>query len=160
MGRAPAQSANGSALLVAPPRGRSRGVVRAFIGVFLLVQVATPISYYLGDEPFEERFAWRMFSPLQMRPCSFSVALQFGPDLEDRRPISFPSIIEAWWIDGLERNRPRIVRAVLNHACDLRDAESVHYEQTCVALDGVNEPPSRLALDCASRVTRAGSAAL
>ena len=155
MRRAPAQPANGGALLVSPPRGRCRRGISAFIAAFLLFQVATPLSYYLGDEPFEERFAWRMFSPLQLRPCEFSVVEQFGPGKSDRRPISFESILESWWIDGLVRNRPRVVRAVLEHACDLGDAESVHYEHRCAALDGTAQPRSRSALHCASRTRTA-----
>ena len=158
MRRTSAQPVNGSALLVAPPRGRNRKKILAFIAAFLLYQVATPLSYYLGDEPFEERFAWRMFSPLLIRPCSFNAALQVGPGGEGRRPISFESVLESWWIDSLKRNRPRIVRSVLNHMCDLRDAESVYYEHRCAALDGTPQPPSRLALHCASRAVLFGSA--
>lgn len=99
-----------------------------------------------------------MFSPLQIRRCSYRVALQVGPGVEGRRPISYESVIEAWWIESLVRNRPRIVRSVLNHTCDLRDAESVHYEHRCSALDGTPQPPSRLALHCASRAESFGSA--
>ncbi len=159
MRRAPARPADGSALLVGPPSGRSRRAIGAFIAAVILYQIATPLSYYLGDEPFEERFAWRMFSPLQVRPCEFSVFERVGPDAADRRPISFESIVEAWWIEGLERNRPRIVRAVLNHACDLREAESVHYEHRCAALDGTPQPPSNLVLDCGSHAERPEGAA-
>ena len=123
-----------------------------------MYQIATPLSYYLGDEPFEERFAWRMFSPLQVRPCVFSVDLQVGPGMEGRRPISLEPIVEAWWIDGLVRNRPRIVRAVLEHVCALHDAQSVHYEHTCATLDGTPQPSSRVTLHCASRTEHSGIA--
>ena len=123
-----------------------------------MYQIATPLSYYLGDEPFEERFAWRMFSPLQVRPCGFSVDLQVGPGTNGRRPISLEPIVEAWWIDGLVRNRPRIVRAVLEHVCALQDTQSVHYEHTCATLDGTPLPPSRVTLHCASRTEHSGIA--
>lgn len=158
MRRASARPADGSALLVGPPSGRSRRVIGAFIAAAVFYQIATPLSYYLGDEPFEERFAWRMFSPLQLRSCEFSVFERIGPGSAGRQPISFDSIVEGWWIDGLERNRPRIVRAVLNRACDVQEVQNVHYEHRCAALDGTPQPPSRLILDCGSRAERSGAA--
>jgi hypothetical protein len=40
-----------------------------FIVGWVGLQVALPLSYYLGDDRFDERFAWRMFSPVRLSEC-------------------------------------------------------------------------------------------
>ena len=46
--------------LLATWRGR-------FIAVFIATQLVLPLRYYvLRDDEHDERFAWRMFSPMRM----------------------------------------------------------------------------------------------
>jgi hypothetical protein len=42
-----------------------------FIIAFLAVQLLLPLHYYLvRHDPHDERFAWRMFSPMRMADCA------------------------------------------------------------------------------------------
>ena len=43
--------------IASPPPGRPRVVVSLIIVLYLLWQVAVPISYYLGDDVSDERFS-------------------------------------------------------------------------------------------------------
>ncbi|MBW2464764.1 MAG: hypothetical protein JRH11_24155, partial [Deltaproteobacteria bacterium] len=36
------------------------------IVAFLAFQLLLPLRYYMGSDEFDERFAWRMFSPIRM----------------------------------------------------------------------------------------------
>ena len=37
--------------------------------LFVAFQLAVPLSYYLRADPYDERFAWRMFSDLRVHHC-------------------------------------------------------------------------------------------
>ena len=47
-----------------------------FAGLFLLFQFAMPLAYYFGDQAYDERFSWRMFSPVHLERCSIDVVEQ------------------------------------------------------------------------------------
>ena len=58
----------------APPSDRVRALRRAFILGFLALQLIAPASYYLWrDNPMDERFAWRMFSPIRLIKCDVTL---------------------------------------------------------------------------------------
>lgn len=48
------------------PSPRRRPWIAFAIAAFLISQIVIPLSYYLGDEPTSERFAWRMFSSIDL----------------------------------------------------------------------------------------------
>ena len=58
-----------------------------FILVFVLSQLLLPLHYYVGRrDPHDERFAWRMFSPMRMTGssegrCYISLICRLGPRL-------------------------------------------------------------------------------
>ena len=52
--------------LNASPSSTRRRWIAAAIFLFLLVQIWIPTSYYWSDEPTSERFAWRMFSSVDL----------------------------------------------------------------------------------------------
>jgi len=50
-----------------------------FIAVFVIAQLLLPLHYYLArKDPHDERFAWRMFSPMRMARCVPSVAIDIA----------------------------------------------------------------------------------
>ena len=49
------------------PQGRQKRAIDGWILAFLLVQIAVPTSYYVGNDlPTSERFSWRMFSSIDL----------------------------------------------------------------------------------------------
>lgn len=43
------------------------------LGLFLGIQTWAALSYYQSDYPWDERFAWRMFSPVRGLKCSYQI---------------------------------------------------------------------------------------
>ncbi len=94
----------------------------AFIAAVLLVNIALPLSYYIGrsDSPlarYDERFAWRMFSPVRIARCQV--------DLYDgETPIQLTRELHVVWINLLKRARPSVVNRVLDKFCDERGPDA------------------------------------
>ncbi len=83
-----------------------------FIVAFLAVQLALPVSYYLGDAPLDERFAWRMFSPIRMVRCRLDVREGAG-----RTPVRAEAELHAVWMSLLRRGRPDVIAAWAEARC-------------------------------------------
>ena len=83
-----------------------------FIAVFLILQLGIPLSYYWGDAPLDERFAWRMFSPIRMRPCQVAVF-----DGDSKRPVPIEREYHVVWRNLLRRARPSVIRSIAEDRC-------------------------------------------
>ena len=73
-----------------------------FIAGWIALQLALPTSYYLGDgDPYDERFAWRMFSPVRMVKCSVAL-YSGGPDRrrDDLRAQELTMVWRGWMVRG------------------------------------------------------------
>lgn len=102
------------------------------IAAFLFAQSAGPIDYYfLRDDPYDERFAWRMFSPTRMTRCALDVRAGADRVDLDRR-------FHRAWIDLARRGRTDVVRAMTRRLCaeSALRAKGVRARLECVALDG------------------------
>jgi hypothetical protein len=82
------------------------------IAGFLLLQVALPLRYYLGDDSHDERFAWRMFSPVQMTRCSLQIE-----EGAERHPVRPESDVHMAFVDLMERGRPDVIDAFAARRC-------------------------------------------
>lgn len=101
-----------------------------FILVFVLVQLLLPLQYYLGRrDPHDERFAWRMFSPMRMAQCrpSFSV---------DGQPFDLASHFHEAWIELAQRGRFVVVEDMARQVCEQHPSSSVVVSLDCRYLDG------------------------
>lgn len=86
-----------------------------FIGAWLVLQFALPVSYYVdGGDPLDERFAWRMFSPTRMTKCR--VALFVGGPTQ-RRNALMGTELHAMWRGWLIRGRSSVADAYLEERC-------------------------------------------
>ena len=132
-------------LLVPPPAGRARRRANLFIAAFVLLQVLVPLRYYVAGDPFDERFAWRMFSSLGQHSCQFALFETVGGDTQ---PVSLQSQLTAHWIRKLDQYQPRVVRAVLRSRCAQVGVSTVRYERRCAALDGSPLPAEHLSIAC------------
>ena len=100
-----------------------------FIVVFVLVQLLLPLRYYIGHrDKHDERFAWRMFSPIRMVSCTprFTVG---GTVIEPRNEFH-----EAWQKIA-ERGRFVVIEAMGRELCTRYPKSAVVVDLTCTNLD-------------------------
>ena len=104
-----------------------------FILVFVLAQLVLPLHYYVGHrDKHDERFAWRMFSPIRMVSCTprFSVA---GKVIEPRNEFH-----EAW-AQMAARGRFSVIEAMGHELCTRYPNVPVTVDLTCTYLDKSTE---------------------
>lgn len=137
-------------VLYTGPVGTSRRPLRtAFIAALLLLQIALPLSYYLGEGGDDERFSWRMFSTTRVHRCRVDVLETFGArPPQSTRAVQPEKDVQAAWISMLRRNRPAVVERYLERRCALSDAARTLYRRRCVRSDGVQLPTQEVGLDC------------
>ena len=78
---------------------------------FLGVNIGMPLRYYFGDEPYDERFAWRMFSPVRMLRCEVDL---FGADGRELRQSKLMHVV---WMNLLKRARLQVLEAFARKYC-------------------------------------------
>lgn len=106
--------------------------ITAFIHVFLVIQIALPISYYsCRADPHDERFAWRMFSPMRMARCrtTFTVG-------DDRKPVRMSSRFHEAWLTVAQRGRRDVVLAMARKLCADNPGQPVRVEMVCASVAG------------------------
>jgi len=86
----------------------------AFLALFLAAQVGLPLHYYLlrAEPPasYDERFAWRMFSPVRMLKCEYRYAI-------GGETVSLGSRVHVAWSSLIKRGRAQVAQAVGEHLC-------------------------------------------
>jgi len=108
--------------LVSTWRGR-------FILAFLAIQLLLPLRYYVAHrDPHDERFAWRMFSPMRMARCAphFDV---------NGRPIDLASQFHEAWLELAGRGRFVVVEAMAAHLCQQNPGAAVNVSLECKYVD-------------------------
>jgi hypothetical protein len=126
-----------------PPARRAR--VRAFIVVAVLAQLLVPLTYYLRDDPYDERFAWRMFSGVRLQECELGVFETRGGSELAVNPYQ---VVPAGWVEGLKRNRRRVVERYLTLRCEREGMSRVRVTNRCTEVDGTPLPPIEVTRDC------------
>ncbi|MCB9630275.1 MAG: hypothetical protein H6725_23105 [Sandaracinaceae bacterium] len=125
--------------------GRAR--VRAFIVLAVAAQLLVPLTYYLRDDPYDERFAWRMFSGVRLQQCD-AVATEVHAGAERR--VALYGAVSPGWVANLERNRRAVIDRFLEHRCALEGVSAVRLTNRCRDVDGSALPPLEYERDCAS----------
>ena len=103
-----------------------------FLIIYLVVQVALPLHYYLvrQNHPlkvYDERFAWRMFSPERMVKCQ--VAFFRGT-----REVRLPQEFHSTWISLARRGRPDVVDHMADTLC--KKGGPITLEMSCKEAEG------------------------
>ncbi len=105
----------------------------AFIAIVLASQILLPLRYYVGDDLFDERFAWRMFSPIRVTGCGVSwFEVQDGV----RTPVQPATEIPVPWASLMRRARQPVIVGYARHRCERMRGQ-------------VAEPDLRAAVTCA-----------
>lgn len=121
--------------------------MRAFIVLAVAAQLLVPLTYYLRDDPYDERFAWRMFSGVRLQQCD-AVATEVHAGAERR--VALYGAVSPGWVANLERNRRAVIDRFLEHRCALEGVSAVRLTNRCRDVDGSALPPLEYERDCAS----------
>jgi hypothetical protein len=103
-----------------------------FIIAFLAVQMLLPLSYYLGRrDRYDERWAWRMYSPERMVHCQPRFLLG-----DHRKEVDLLRNFHEDWKKLAERGRLGVVERMALSLCDRNPGQAVRVELRCRELDG------------------------
>lgn len=133
-----------------PGRRRARWLFLAF----LIVQLVVPLTYYLRSDPYDERFAWRMFSNVRLHGCRTAVSERVRDgERVDARQINLHRTLEVRWSRLLSRNRVDVIEGFLEWRCLEEERVEVTLVNTCTTPAGEALTPQRYSRDCESRET-------
>ena len=100
-----------------------------FIIAFLLVQLLVPLHYYvLRRDPHDERFAWRMFSPMRMTKCRVAFTV-------DQAPVELGTKFHEAWLNVAERGRAVVIEEMAKKLCRENPGKPVNVRVECTYLD-------------------------
>jgi hypothetical protein len=118
-----------------------------FIAAFLLLQLLLPLHYYVArKDKHDERFAWRMFSP--MRAVSCMDPADVDKPARERNPPRFtvddqPVVLEAEfheaWVKMARRGRYAVLEKMGAALCAGNRGKAVRMTMACTYLDGTVE---------------------
>lgn len=100
-----------------------------FLALVLGSQALLPLHYYLGADKLDERFAWRMFSPVRMLTCQVDYRV-------DGQPVSLGEHFHSGWISLVKRGRMDVTRAVGARVCLVNPDRTVTLRYRCRGVDG------------------------
>jgi len=95
---------------------------------FIVIQLCVPLLYFTRRDPHDERFAWRMFSPMRMAQCTPRFAL-------DGTPVVLEREFHEAWITLAERGRFVVLEAMAAKLCAEHAGSEVTLSLECTYLD-------------------------
>ena len=105
-------------------------MTRLFILAFVIIQLCIPLHYYLlRKDENDERFAWRMFSPIHMRQCRTKLLL-------DDQLVVLPRKFHQAWIRIANRGRMHVINQMASKLCAENPGKSVRISVVCRAANG------------------------
>lgn len=145
----------GTETIAPPPPGRARLIISLLIVTYLLLQLAVPTSYYLGNNPSDERFSWRMFSDLWHfhKTCIASivetVAVSGADDTPSLREVDLQRTLHPTWVKRLAWDWRLVVEKFLRTRCESDPSVTeVQFIQRCSAAAESRIPSVNLRLTC------------
>ena len=132
---------------VAQPHGWTRWLIGAGILLFLISQIAVPLSYYFGDEPTSERFAWRMFSSIDLSTWDarvFTTIEQNGETAEQEIPLEV--YLQESFVKAVQKLQLYIIEAFMLRLCQQPGVREVRFEAFGKLPSGKAMAPVRLLL--------------
>ena len=117
-----------------------RALVRTWQGwvilVFVTSQLLLPLHYYINHrDDHDERFAWRMFSPMRMTRCTVDIT-------RDGNPVPLSQEFHEAWFDLAKRGRLRVLEEMGAHLCQQKRDSVVRILLHCKYID--REEPVRI----------------
>lgn len=97
---------------------------RPLAAVYVVVQLALPATYYARRDPHDERFAWRMFSPMRMTSCQPVARV-------DGRPLALTAHFHEAWLELARRGRRSVLDELARALCRKHPGAAVTLEVRC-----------------------------
>ena len=85
-----------------------------FIVAYLSFRIGVPLGYDARDNPFDERFAWRMFSPVRVSECRVELWEQLGPT---RSRVDPSHDLAPAWVGLMARARLDVIERYAEQRC-------------------------------------------
>lgn len=122
------------ALANIPPIGALLQTWRGrFILFVIALQLVLPLHYYAGRrDPHDERFAWRMFSPMRMAQCTSDMRV-------DGKKLELGGLYHEAWIEITKRGRYVVLEKMAAQQCGANPGKQVTLRLECKYL-GQKEP--------------------
>jgi hypothetical protein len=99
------------------------------IAIVVISQLVLPLHYYLvRRDPHDERFAWRMFSPMRMTECSLDMKV-------DKKRIDLSGEFHEAWIETAKRGRFVVIEAMAERMCKRNPTKPVTAQLVCRYID-------------------------
>jgi hypothetical protein len=116
-----------------PPLRQLRALLGTWAGRFILgfvaLQLVLPLRYYVANrDPHDERFAWRMFSPMRMAQCQPTVTV-------DGQPLALPTRFHEAWLELARRGRFVVLEEMAAQLCAEQPDRKVTLSLDCTYLD-------------------------
>jgi hypothetical protein len=106
-----------------------------FIASFLALQLLLPLDYYFWRiDRHDERWAWRMFSPIRMVTCSVEFRV-------DGQPVTLGRDFHVAWIQTAQRGRRMVVEEMGQKLCRQNPGTSVVARLECTPLASIVDRP-------------------
>ena len=140
-----------------PPSGR-RLWINIAVTAFLLSQVWIPVTYYLGDEPTSERYAWRMFSSVDLSTWETHVTAlveENGQLVERSVPLS--AMLQESHIKGIEQAQLDMVEPLLRQLLREPGVKEVRFTAQATAPSGKKMEPLRYSMRLGGPLVRQAS---
>jgi len=100
-----------------------------FLIAFLALQIAIPLHYYGGfSDPYDERFAWRMFSPTRMARCEFRF-------VADGQQVRVGEKFHQAWLHIARRGRKNVIERMAQTLCSDEAINELKLTMICVGVD-------------------------
>ncbi len=97
------------------------------IHAVLLVLLAAPAHYYvMNDDPRDERFAWRMFSPIRSEKCGTQFLLG-----EKRTALKASETFHSAWVGLAKRGRQQVITAMGTRLCEKYPDQALRIRVQC-----------------------------
>jgi len=99
------------------------------IVVFLAVQLLVPLTYYtVRSDPHDERYAWRMFSPMRMARCKVGFKI-------DQQPVDLGATFHEAWLTIAQRGRGVVIEQMAQKLCRANPGKPIGVTLECTYLD-------------------------
>jgi hypothetical protein len=101
------------------------------IGIVVVAQLLIPVWYYSGAsrDPHDERFAWRMFSPMRMTKCEPKF-------FRDDTLIDISAEFHEAWIEIAKRGRFHVIEEMGAALCEKYPKRAIKVTLDCTYLGG------------------------
>ena len=112
-------------------------LLKSWQGIVILLVITSqfllPLHYYfVRKDPHDERFAWRMFSPMRMTRCAPNFTI-------DYKPVSLGGHFHEAWVELAKRGRFVVLEEMGARLCEKNPNTEVHMMMEC---QYVGRPPT------------------